>query len=195
MVEQAVRENTDPLADYELADVTGWQPEAPVDVMVSNALFQWVPDRLAQVERLAGHVAAGGTFALQVPDSDGAPSHRLLHELSSGGPYAEHTAGLHEDRGTEAHTWLELFTRMGWQVDAWTTTYLHVLPGEDPVLSWISGTGARPILAALPEELRADFVAEYGAALREAYPRREWGTVLPFQRVFAVATRPAAPDR
>jgi trans-aconitate 2-methyltransferase len=77
----------------------------------------------------------------------------------------------------------------GWSVDAWETTYLHVLRGPDPVLRWISGTGARPVLQALPEHLRVSFEREYGAALRAAYPGREYGTVLPFRRVFCVAWR------
>ena len=39
---------------------------------------------------------------------------------------------------------------LGCEVDAWETTYLHVLEGEDPVFTWVSGTGARPTLQALP---------------------------------------------
>ena len=77
----------------------------------------------------------------------------------------------------------------------------HVRPGlrrrvldpegedPDPVLTWVSATGARPTLQALPEDLRADFTREFGAALRTAYPRTDAGVVLPFRRVFAVATR------
>jgi trans-aconitate 2-methyltransferase len=76
---------------------------------------------------------------------------------------------------------------LGLEVDAWETTYLHLLPGEDPVFTWISGTGARPTLQALPEDLRAVFVAEYKARLREAYPPGPHGTTLPFRRVFVVA--------
>ena len=66
--------------------------------------------------------------------------------------------------------YLELFTRLGWQADVWETTYLHVLKGDDPVFSWISSTGARPIIQALPDGLREEFVDEYKAALRQAYP-------------------------
>jgi trans-aconitate 2-methyltransferase len=75
-------------------------------------------------------------------------------------------------------------------VDAWETTYLHILPGENPVLEWIKGTGLRPVLAVLDDELAAEFLAEYGERLRAAYPPRPFGTVLPFRRVFAVAHRP-----
>ncbi|KAA1378089.1 methyltransferase domain-containing protein [Aeromicrobium fastidiosum] len=189
MIDRATADNADDRASYELADVATWVPQAPVDLIVSNALFQWVPDQLAVIERLSGHVAPGGTFALQTPNNYSGPSHRLLSEIASRPAYRELTEGLHDDRGTSPETYLDLFVRAGWQADVWETSYLHVLHGDDPVLDWISGTGARPVLAALPEGLRADFVAEYGAALRAAYPARTWGTVMPFARVFAVARR------
>jgi trans-aconitate 2-methyltransferase len=189
MIERARAQDTDPLASYELADVSTWEPSAPVDLIVSNALFQWVPDRLDVIERLAGQVAPGGTFALQTPNNFAGPSHRLLSEVASRPAYRDLTDGLHENRGTAPEAYLDLFSRLGWEVDAWETTYLHVLQGENPVLDWISGTGARPVLAALPDGLREQFVEEYGAALRDAYPSRPYGTVLPFARVFAVARR------
>jgi trans-aconitate 2-methyltransferase len=190
MIDRARADDADPRTRYERADVATWAPDGAVDVVVSNALFQWVPEPLAVVERLAGHVRPGGTFALQVPGNFDAPSHRLLHETAAREPYAPHTRGLDEARGTELGSWHELFAGLGWSVDAWETTYLHVLPGEDPVFDWIRGTGARPVLQALPDDLRAGFEREYKAALREAYPRRPWGTVLPFRRLFCVARRP-----
>ena len=184
---EAARATADDHVQYVEADVATWEPDGRVDLVVSNALFQWVPEQLEVIRRLAGHVAPGGAFAIQVPNNMTAPSHALLHELSSRQPYANHTTGLHEARGTDPRAYLELFSGLGWDVDVWETTYLHVLHGDDPVFSWISGTGARPVLQALPDDLRPRFENEYKAALREAYPQEEWGTVLPFARVFAVA--------
>jgi len=189
MIERANADNADERATYELADVATWTSTTPVDLIVSNALFQWVPDQLAVIDRLAGLVAPGGTFALQVPSNYDAPSHTLLHGISAQPPYDEHTAGLHGDRSTQPEAYLDLFQARGWTVDVWQTTYFHVLQGEDPVFDWISGTGARPILQALPDGLREEFVAAYKAALHEAYPARPWGTVMPFTRTFAVARR------
>ena len=54
---------------------------------------------------------------------------------------------------------------------------------------WYKGTGLRPVLDALTPALAAEFTAEYGARMREAYPARPYGTVLPFRRVFATARR------
>ncbi|HLT84616.1 MAG TPA: trans-aconitate 2-methyltransferase, partial [Phototrophicaceae bacterium] len=105
-------------------------------------------------------------------------------------PYAPHTA-----RSTRRPTvpgprdYLAALGGLGCAVDAWETTYLHVLTGPDPVWEWVQGTGARPVLQALPTDLRAAFAAEYRERLRAAYPAEEYGTVLPFRRVFAVAVR------
>jgi trans-aconitate 2-methyltransferase len=84
----------------------------------------------------------------------------------------------------------ELLARAGLEVDAWETTYVHVLQGEDPVLEWYKGTGLRPVLAALDADQARDFLAEYGTRVREAYPPSSFGTLFPFRRVFAVARRP-----
>ena len=83
-----------------------------------------------------------------------------------------------------------LLAQAGCEVDAWETTYVHILQGEDPVLEWYKGTGLRPVLAALDADQGADFLAEYGSRVRQAYPPRSFGTIFPFRRVFAVAHRP-----
>ena len=44
-------------------------------------------------------------------------------------------------------------------MDAWETSYLHILPGENPVLEWTKGTTLRPVLAALDAEQSAGFLA------------------------------------
>lgn len=170
-------------------DLREWQPGVPVDVLVSNATLQWVPDYPSELPRLVEAVRPGGWFAFQVPVNHGEPVHRLLRETAARPPFRDHTAGLERDVDVPAIDVVRILTGVGCDVDVWTTTYLHVLPGEDPVLDWISGTGARPVLQALPEDLRTQFVEQYGALLREAYPREDFGTVLPFPRRFAVARR------
>jgi trans-aconitate 2-methyltransferase len=191
MIETAGRRDDGPSVSYVQADVATWEPAAPIDLIVSNAMFQWVPDQLDVIRRLAGRVAPGGAFALQVPNNFDAPSHVLLHDLASRAPYAEHLPDLSLPRGHGPAEYVELFAGisdgLGWNVDVWETTYLHVLTGEDPVFSWISGTGARPVLQALPDELKGQFVEEYKQALRDAYPAEPWGTLFPFTRVFTVA--------
>ena len=188
--------------DFEGADLRSWTPDArldgSVDVIVSNATLQWVPEHLALLDRFVGWLTPGGCLAFQVPGNFRAPSHRLLSELRRDARWA---AELGE--GADRH--LEVEDPAGYaaalldgpvpvRVDAWETTYLHLLTGPDPVLEWVKGTGLRPVLARLDDAGegagRAAFLAEYGARLRAAYPSRPDGcTPFPFRRIFVVAHR------
>jgi trans-aconitate 2-methyltransferase len=175
---------------YEVGDLREWRPEQPVDVLVSNATLQWVPGHLDLLPRLLEHVADRGWFALQVPGNMDEPSHVLRRELAAEPAYAEFTQGVAEPSSHDPETYLRALQEAGCkEVDAWETTYLHVLRGDDPVLSWISGTSLRPTLQALPEDLRERFTAELAERLRAAYPHDRDGVVLPFRRVFAVGRR------
>ncbi|MEO6471241.1 MAG: methyltransferase domain-containing protein, partial [Aeromicrobium sp.] len=185
MIDQANAGNTDAAVRYELGDVADWTGRA--DLIVSNAMFQWVHNQLDVIKRLTDITE---TFALQVPNNFDAPSHALMREVAGQEQYADHLQDVEFRTGVDAGTYLDLFAGLGWTVDAWETTYQHILQGEDAVFEWISGTGARPVLQALPDDIRPRFEADYKAALREAYPCRDWGTVLPFARVFVVARRP-----
>lgn len=172
---------------FEVGDLRAWQADRPVDVLVSNATLQWVPDHLALLPGLVAQVAPGGWLAFQVPGNFAEPSHALLHELAAEERFREYVAGAARPAAHDPGVYLDALLDLGCRVDAWETTYLHVLTGDDAVFTWVSGTGARPVLQALPEALRADFEAEYKRRLREAYPPGPHGTVLPFRRVFVVA--------
>ena len=63
-----------------------------------------------------------------------------------------------------------MLSGLGCTVDAWETTYLHVLTGSDAVFNWVSGTGARPTLQALEPDLRASYEREFKRRLAVAYP-------------------------
>lgn len=175
---------------FSVDDVRTWEPAEPVDVVVSNATLQWVPGHLDLLPRLVGHVRPGGWLAFQVPGNFDEPSHTIRRDLAAEEPYVAHTAGVATPDAFGAATYLELLAGLGCAVDAWETTYLHVLTGDDPVFTWVSGTGARPTLQALPDELRPAFEAEFRRRLREAYPPGPAGVVLPFRRVFVVAQVP-----
>ncbi|MFL6003428.1 MAG: trans-aconitate 2-methyltransferase [Nocardioides sp.] len=174
---------------FEVGDLRDWmhQQDSPVDVLVSNATLQWVPGHLELLPRLVERVVLGGWLAFQVPGNFDEPSHTIRRDIADLEPYAVHTAGVAVPDSHDPATYLEVLAEAGCAVDAWETTYLHVLTGEDPVFTWVSGTGARPTLAALPAELREEFEEEFRARLRAAYPQRDYGVVLPFRRIFVVA--------
>ncbi len=175
---------------FALGDVREWEPGGGVDVIVSNAVLQWVPDHLSVLARWAGFLAEGGWLAFQVPGNFGQPSHAALRELAGSGRWHPLLAGVSLNRQSAGPAeYLDLLARAGLAVDAWETTYLHLLHGDDPVLDWYKGTGLRPVLAALPPGQAAEFLDQYRARMREAYPAAPYGTVFPFRRVFVVARR------
>jgi trans-aconitate 2-methyltransferase len=177
-----------------VGDLRDWRLRADsavpgVDVLVSNAALQWVPGQLDLLGGLVATVVPGGWFAFQVPGNFEEPSHTIRRELAAEPAYVEHTAGVATPEAHDAATYLRALTDLGCEVDAWETTYLHVLQGADAVFNWVSGTGARPTLEALPTDLRPPFEAEFKRRLRAAYPARDGSVVLPFRRVFVVARR------
>jgi trans-aconitate 2-methyltransferase len=188
MVEFAVRET--PNIDFELGNVHTWQPAEPVDVLISNAALQWVPDHLNQLQRLVHTVSSGGWLAFQVPGNFDEPSHVIRADLAEQDPYAPYLAGAAKPSAHDAATYLRVLTELGCSVDAWESTYLHVLHGQDPVFNWVAATSARPTLEALPPDLREWFEAEFKERLKLAYPAHDGSVVLPFRRVFVVARVP-----
>jgi trans-aconitate 2-methyltransferase len=184
--------NETPSIDYVLADIHNWQPSEPVDVLISNATLHWVPGHLTSlIPRLARAVVPGGWFAFQVPGNFDEPSHTIRQELESLPEFRQHL-GYSSAKGNahDARTYLRALTELGCTVDAWESTYLHVLHGPDPVFEWVASTSARPTLDALPPDTRARFEELFKGQLAMAYPAEDGTVVLPFRRVFVVARIP-----
>lgn len=194
MVERARRENAIDGVSFSVGDLRDWNPSRPVDVLISNATLQWVPRHLELLPQLVDAVAPDGWFAVQVPGNFDEPSHTELATLSASDRWRSVLGEQTTARAAveEPVTLLERLSALGCLVDAWETTYLHVLPGDDAVLEWMKGTGLRPVLSDLDEQEQEQFLADYGARLRRVYPRQSFGTVLPFRRIFVVARKGAA---
>nr|WP_296773226.1 trans-aconitate 2-methyltransferase [Rhodococcus sp. (in: high G+C Gram-positive bacteria)] len=161
------------------------------DVVVSNAALQWVPQHRDLIPRWAEQLEPGGTLAWQVPGNFDAPSHVLMRQLADSPEWAPLLAGVLRggDSVDTAVQYASALQATGLDVDAWETSYVHVLQGEDPVLKWVTGTGLRPVLDVLDDERRPKFVEQYAALLREAYPSTASGTLFSFRRIFVVGRK------
>jgi len=194
MVESAAAYAVSGRVEFERGDVGSWSPSGPLDVVVANAVLHWVPDHLALLSRFASWLRPGGALAFQVPDNWGEPSHVLLHDVRNSDRWRSQLGGPLEAGVERPERYLSQLRALGLEADVWQTTYLHVLSGDDPVLGWVKGTTLRPVLSMLDSaEERDEFLAEYAAALRAAYPPSGDGTtVFPFRRTFAVAKAPTS---
>jgi trans-aconitate 2-methyltransferase len=187
MIEAAQAEAGDRLT-FELADLRTWQPDQPIDVITCNAVLQWIPGHQELLTSWVRRLAPGGWLAFQLPGNFDQPSHTILRELASAPRWRPLLDGVQLNRQAgEPGDYLALLAGAGCAVDAWETTYLHVLHGEDAVVDWYKGSGLRPVLAALPPAPAGEFLAEYRERIATAYPPAPYGTVLPFRRVFVVA--------
>ncbi|MDO9484524.1 MAG: methyltransferase domain-containing protein [Actinomycetota bacterium] len=176
---------------FEQGDIARWMPSSGVDVIVSNAALQWLPESLELLRQWCEAMDSGATFAMQVPHSAQLPSHVLLNRLAKSDRWRDQ---LGEDirvggRVAAPSDYLELMLASGLDAQAWETEYLHVLAGPEPVLDWVRGTSLRPVLGKLGPDDGELFEQQYAALLREAYPRTAFGTVYPFKRIFAVGTK------
>jgi len=183
---------------FAVGSIEDWEPP-PIDVIVSNAALQWVPGHVELLPRWVAALRPGGAIAFQLPRSTGVAAGEIFSAVAASPRWAAVLAGAAAAPGPRSAAspvrpiaeYVDLLAGLGLQVDAWETTYQHVLTGSDPVLEWFSGTGLRPYLDALradPDSL-AEFRAEVAGRLREAYPPASYGTILPFPRIFVVAHR------
>ncbi len=182
-----------PNLTFDLASIPEWTDPGPYDVILANAVLQWVPDHAALFPALMAKLADGGNLAVQMPDNLEEPAHRLMRQVAAEGPWAAKLAGSAAARAPRlAAAWYYAMLRPhASRVDVWTTTYHHVLAGgTDAVVEWFKGSGLRPFLSPLdPAEAEA-YLAVYRTALADAYPPLADGSVLlPFPRLFIVATR------
>ncbi len=174
------------------ADIATWTPDAPVDVLFSNAALQWLGGHDTLFPRLLSCIAPGGVLAVQMPSMHAAPLRAEQDRIAREGLWAATLA-----RVTSAPPILspgdyyDLLRPRVASLDLWVTEYVHVLRGEDPVVQWAMGTSLRPFLDVLDGTLREAFLDDYRAAMRAAYPPRADGVVLlPFRRLFILARLP-----
>ncbi|MEO3758897.1 trans-aconitate 2-methyltransferase [Mycobacterium sp. B14F4] len=176
--------------DAHVGDVREWTPQPDTDVLVSNATLQWVPEHPRLLVRWVSQLAPGSWIAMQVPGNFDAPSHRAVRSLASSERWAEPLRDFpfRDGQVDDPAGYAALLTDAGCAVDAWETTYVHELTGENPVLEWISGTALRPVRSRLTDPEWAKFRSELIPLLHAAYPRRTDGrTFFPFRRIFVVA--------
>ena len=174
------------------ADFEDFAPLVAPDLIFSNAALHWAKDHAGLFPRLVSALAPDGVFACQMPVSHGAAWHVLLRETAADGPWAARLGGVSGVQPVAApeqyYDWLSPLCS---EVDIWSTNYLHVLDGDDPIVDWMRGSGLRPYLDALIDEAeREAFLSAYRARLAEMSPPRPDGTTLfPFPRLFILARR------
>jgi trans-aconitate 2-methyltransferase len=182
-----------PGVNFALEEVRAWSAAGPFDVILANAVLQWVSHHETVLPALIAKLAHRGALAVQMPDNLDGPAHRLMRELAVDGPWAAKLARAAAERTVlgAAERYYELLRPHCSRVDLWRTTYYHPLAGgAAAIVEWFKGSGLRPYLEPLNEVERGAYLARYTAAISNAYASLADGSVLlPFPRMFMVAIR------
>jgi trans-aconitate 2-methyltransferase len=182
-----------PQVRFAVAGIEDWNDAGPFDVILANAVLQWLPDHGRLLPALVGRLVPRGALAIQMPDNLEDPAHRLMREIAADGPWARMLTEASSQRTAifGADRYYELLRPSCSRVDVWRTTYYHALPGgAAAIVEWFKGSGLRPFLEPLELKLRAAYLERYTDAVARAYPALPDGSVLlPFPRLFMTAIR------
>lgn len=160
------------------------------DLVISNAVMQWIYDHSSLIPHLVGLVKPGGQLLVQVPSNERNPSHASIREVASEEPFKSALGGwVRISPVLEIDAYAAILHNAGIRkIIAFEKVYCHLLPDADAVSEWTRGTTLIPYLERLSPELQEQFLERYRSRLREYWPR---GPVFyTFRRTFFGGERP-----
>lgn len=176
-----------PNVSFEIADLYQWQPQPDVDLLFSNAVFQWMPDHIKEMQRLLNSLKRGGVLAVQMPDNLDAPSHLTMAKIAQDERWKDRIGHTAREKLPGVSVYYDAFRPFTSKIDIWHTVYNHVLESHEAIVEWVKGTGLRPFLDPLDKQERDIYLSLYLQALKKAYPLQKDGKVLlPFSRIFLI---------
>jgi trans-aconitate 2-methyltransferase len=151
-------------------DINEWEPDAPVDVVFSNAALQWLPDHPRLFKRLAGMLVPGGELAVQVPANFDHVSHTLASDVAGEEPFASAMGGYVRTFAVLApEAYAALLYSLGLEAQSVRMqVYGHVLESTESVVEWVRGTLLTDYESRLTDALYEQFVARYRQRLHAA---------------------------
>lgn len=181
-----------PDAHFHREGVDDFHPDHAPDLIFANSVLQFTEDHEALFPRLISYLPQGGCLAAQMPDTAREAAHALMRMIAVDGPWRERLMPVVKSRAViadeqEYYDWLRPHCA---RLDLWRTTYVHPLDGAQGVVDWFAGSALRPFLNPLSEKEREAFLAAYRREIVKEYaPRPDGMILLPYPRLFIVATR------
>jgi trans-aconitate 2-methyltransferase len=177
---------------FAAGDIASWEASVPCDVVFANASLQWVGGHEALLPRLFDQVAPGGVLAVQMPRNHDFATHRLMRQAAAEGPWRDRLRDARDPSPVKPPEFsYDLLAPRAAAFTIWETNYIQVMDGVPAIIAWLHGTGLRPFLARLSEAERPQFLDRYAALLAAEYkPQADGKILLPYPRLFFVATKP-----
>jgi len=186
MLDQAAA-HAGPHLRFEAGDIARWTGR-DVDLVLSNAALQWVPDHVGVVTRWWAALRPGGQLAVQVPANADHPSHRVAAEVAAGEPFRNAMGGAPPDDQVAANVlapeqYAILLDHLGAaRQHVRLQVYGHTLARSADIVEWVKGTSLTRFTNVLPAELHESFLATYTERLLERIGDRA-PYFYPFKRI------------
>ena len=143
--------------------VESFTPDAPLDLVFSNAALHFVEGHEALLARLASFLAPGGQLAIHVPANQDHPTHLAARELAREEPFARALAGwAHPTHILPVEAYATLLHRLGFPRQAVKlVVYGHLLESRESVVEWVKGSILTEYQSRMPPETWEAFLASY----------------------------------
>ena len=148
---------------FALGTVEELAPDAPFDLVFSNAALHFVGGHEALWPRLASFLAPHGQMAIHLPANQGHATHVTALEVASEEPFATALGGyVHPTHVLPVELYATLFHRLGFaRQTVKLVVYTHLLESRESVVEWVKGSILTEYQSRMAPELYERFLATY----------------------------------
>lgn len=174
---------------FQQAQIENYIPNAPLDLIFSNAALQWVGGHEALLTKLTQYLSLQGQLAIQMPDNYEYPTHSLARQLAEKPAFKEKLNDHRDPSVLSIEVYSELLYRLGFQnQNIKSQIYPHVLESTQSIIEWVKGSLLTSYKSHLPPDLYQLFLEQYQNMIYEKF-----GDIrpffMPFKRILLWASR------
>jgi trans-aconitate 2-methyltransferase len=150
---------------FEQAAIETFAPDAPFDLVFSNAALQFVAGHEELWPRLASFLAPGGQLAVHLPANQDHPTQVTAREVAREEPFASALGGwVHPTHLLPVEAYATLLHRLGFaRQEVRLVVYTHLLESRESVVEWVRSS----ILTEYESRLTPGLWEAFLAAFRE----------------------------
>lgn len=176
-----------PQIHFEIGDIESWNVPQDVDLLFSNAVFQWLPNHVVELQRLFGEMKNGAILAIQMPDNLNEPIHQAMIDVAQDPRWCSRIGNIARDKLEDTGVYYDALAPLACHIDLWHSIYNHVMDGHQAIVDWVKGAALRPFLAPLNDTEKEIFLIFYLDRIKKSYPVQKDGKILlRFPRFFIV---------